>query len=54
MNIVFWLLVVIAAVALWYYLSDRFFKIGSGFRGMIDNVKGEVNKTEDEQEENEE
>lgn len=53
MNIVFWLGVLIVAFLLWYYLSKHFFKIGSDFKNMIDNIKEEINGEDKEQDEHE-
>lgn len=54
MNVVFWLGVIIAAVALWYFLSDCFFGIGNGFHNMVNNVKNELTRNENEYQEEEE
>lgn len=55
MNIVFWLGVVVAAVIVWYLLSRSFFNIGSNFKSIVGGVKDELNRTEEnEQEENKE
>lgn len=53
MNIVFWLGVAVAAIGLWYLLSDSFFGIGGGFHDAINNIKNVFNRTDNE-EENEE
>lgn len=51
MNIVFWLGVLIAAAGLWYLISTQFFHIGKNVNDIIDNIKNEINKQEDEENE---
>lgn len=50
MNIVFWFGVAIAAVILWYLISKHFFRIGSNFTGMVDEVKNNIKKNEEDTE----
>ena len=51
MNIVFWLIVFIAAVVVWWLLSPLFGEIGKWFKSEADDLKTEM---KDEWEENDE
>lgn len=53
MNIVFWVGVAIVAFGLWYFISKHFFRIGEDVSTMINNIKYEIKKENDEQEEDE-
>lgn len=52
MNIVFWIIVALSAFALWYSISKHFFRIGNDFTDMVNNIKHEIEK-KDEWEDNE-
>ena len=42
MNIVFWLLIILALVLLWFSLAPRFKMVGSEFVDMVEDVKKAV------------
>lgn len=47
MNIVFWLLVIIALVLLWFLLAFSYRGIGKFFRKLFDDAAGEINKKDE-------
>lgn len=51
MNVVFWLLILLVAIAVWWLLSPLFGEIGKWFKNESEDLKTELN---DEWEENEE
>lgn len=51
MNIVFWMLVILAAVAAWFALSSQFWDIGDVFSGLFQNAKDAMNEEEIEEDE---
>lgn len=44
MNIVFWMLVILAAVAAWFALSSQFWDIGETFFGFFQDAKDALNE----------
>ena len=52
MNIVFWIIVALFAFAIWYAISKHFSRIGNDFTDMVNNIKHEIEK-KDEWEDNE-
>lgn len=42
MNIVFWLIVVLGAFAIWWLLSPLFEEIGEWFKNEADDLKTEI------------
>lgn len=50
MNVVFWIGVGISAVIVWYLLSRFFFNIGSNASNMIDEVKKEMKRKDEDDE----
>lgn len=50
MNVVFWIGVGILAVIVWYLLSRFFFNIGSNVSKMIDEVKKEMKRKDEDDE----
>ena len=52
MNPVFIILVLLAAVALWFLLSFLFRPLGNLFFKLWENTMDEINKNEDEEKEN--
>lgn len=50
MNIVFWMLVILAAVAAWFALSSQFWDIGETFFGLFQDAKDAINERENEEE----
>ena len=48
MNIVFWLLVIVAAAAIWWLVSPAFERLGSAAKDYAKDLKEELNKEEKE------
>lgn len=51
MNIVFWLLVMVAAILFWLVLSPVFWTIGDILLGLWNRAKEEMKETEENKEE---
>lgn len=49
MNIVFWMLVILGAVAAWFVLSSYFWDIGEAFSGLFQDAKDAINEKENEE-----
>lgn len=49
MNIVFWLLVVIALVLIWFGCASIFGVIGRSFKNMIDNAKENIEEDDEDE-----
>ena len=51
MNIVFWVLVVFAAIILWLALSSVFWDIGDFFSSLVNGAKEAMEETDENEEE---
>lgn len=47
MNIVFWIIVFVVAFLVWCCLANAFKFIGKWWKDMMENVKNNINDTED-------